>query len=572
MQVASSNGASALFYAATTPQAQAHAAYVSPTVGSPRRHPQPQPELGPCSPHRVRVMQDVGAAHSSPAAVDCADCGKQAALETSVNHPAALSADNLVMNAGINAASPSTYQQVLEAPRPVQQPAQENGVSQGSQSMQSSSSSRAEPIESVSLSANHHTTTRTDELSAGPVQLQTGRFQIATTGAFGEQLPEMPTHVGAEQASAFSMGPTRVEGSERRGSSMMPATESEYGARPTTPVAGLQTHSMQPTQLQSHAIMQSTSFRSTDFNHLSMSGPMSTTHRNDVSVVNGSAYPGVLDTRTSHRDLPTATKLTKQVRPRSATPRRVSFADEQGWTPRNATPAASSPDNPGTSATTVRRCGSESPIARAVRTDLGVHSSYGSMRCTEYMASQDPSGTATMQSSLVSPRSRKRSYSVGELVGHVPGGRSDGRSITSAGSLSAFKVRDNPVAAESEGMIDSRYKPIAFPAGPDLSGISKSMLEQRPAHAQDDLTTPVKRFGTTSSASKGGREHLRFHVQQSPGHGGELGILGSPVAATSTPHTKRAPSPWPVRTPPAKVQAYRKKLQELQARSAEAGR
>jgi Tfp pilus assembly major pilin PilA len=129
--------------------------------------------------------------------------------------------------------------------------------------------------------------------------------------------------------------------------------------------------------------------------------------------------------------------------------------------------------------------------------------------------------------------------------------------------LSAFKICDNPVAVESEGMIDSRYKPIGFPP-PGQHGDSKWMLE-RPSHAQEvNSTTVVKRFGATGSAATGEIEALRLHSEHS--QGGNHGLHESPVSAPqTTPYAKRGPA----RTPPAKVQAYRKKLQELQARTSD---
>ena len=353
------------------------------------------------------------------------------------------------------------------------------------------------------------------------------------------------------------------EASKLSESSVLPSAAPQHDVRPTTPVAGLRTHSMHATGLQSHAITHSASFRSTDFAHAAGSYSTIDSHGNDISAMHGAAGSG-------HRERPSPASTSKQSRPRSATPKRVSFADEHDCEPNNPEPAARSLFAACQPAGGVLL--NEGSSARSVCSlDPNVRVSKGGATCTGSRVLLEQSGSDNLvQSCLESPRASHRS-AAGVGVGRC--GQRNSNASSMAGGLSSFKVRDNPVAAESESMVDSRYQPIAFPAGAGPPGNSKWMPEQR-VHSQADLTTPVKRFGTSSLAATGVKEPQSSRSERAFGNAGDSGdsrMQESPVGV-GAPQAKRVPSPRPARTPPAKVQAYRKKLEELQAKSCDAKR
>ena len=547
VQVTSSNGSSALFSAAGTCRTQVHAAHAPPAlVGSPRHPPEAHSEH---SPRKGRAIHDVGASYSSPAAMDCAvgSVGKQTVRRTPGHQPDALSADSLLLNAAHGSpVSLSSNPQVSSVARLSEQQVQLTAVSQMPHSMHSSSSSSAGLPDPRSPSVG-----QTPRSSLNRMQLQSSGYQGAMIDPYCERRPDMPAQVDADKAAHAVVHSTQLPSSKLNSNSVLLAAEPQHGSRPTTPVAGLRTHSMQPASLQSHAIANSASFCSTDFTHVASFNSMAASDENDAGAMDGGAGSG-------HREPPSPASAAKQARPRSATPKRVSFADEQGWTPGSLPTAGPATAGPATASGTHAN---QSPSARSVgSTDPGVFN--GSAACMERRVSLERSGAAPIQASLGSPRARPRSASVGQAVAR----NSD---TSMARTLSSFNVRDNPVAAEWEGMIDSRCTPIAFPAGPGPSSDTERMLQQS---EQDDLTTPVKRFAASGYAVTSGRDPLHMRSERALGKGRDRGLHKSPVGAVTGLQAKPAPSPRASRTPPAKVQAYRKKLEELQAKSCDGQR
>lgn len=353
----------------------------------------------------------------------------------------------------------------------------------------------------------------------------------------------------------------------------------EFGiTKRSSPVDGLQTshvHStgfqtvawQSPKGLKSHAISKSSLFHSSEFPDLSQSGSVAS------SSMRNSSMNGKL-TATEPRGIRTPAKTEQRTRPRSATPKRVSFADDHGSSPRRTISAADDLFGDPTTG--------GSPQIQSIRSH-NPHSFQDQVHTMPMANALNDSADADADPAKSPMRSPQRAeigsaaaanVAVGVTTRVGDRGRYSG-AIASPDNLSSFKVRDNPVAAHSDARPETPMSPIRDPQGSqesmnsrfertDLNKTVSNLLVEQASTGVD------QRWGVFGAGPVSGSESSKTSIQRQFMQGGNGSIEGHSKATMPQQHA--SPAPRFARTPPAKVQAYRKKLEELQAKSSDLSR